>query len=156
MYRKSIETVFIINGRELFKEIRKSCKRCRYLLKRTLEVEMGSINKYQLIIAPAFYSCMIDLCGPFIAHSAHNMRSTIKIWFCVFVCITTGAVRINTMEKYDTPSFIYAFERFSSYVAYPQYLLIDPGSQLVKGCNDMKLNFSDLKAQLYLNKKWFF
>jgi len=49
-------------------------------------------------------------------------------------------------------SFIQSFIRFScevGYVGYPKMLLLDEGSQLVKGCGDMKLNFYDIKHQLH-------
>ena len=46
-------------------------------------------------------------------------------------------------------SFIYAFIRFSSDVGYPKLVHIDEGSQLVKGCQMMQLDFIDLKAKLH-------
>ena len=53
------------------------------------------------------------------------------------------------MEDYCTASFIQAFIRFSCEVGYPKILLIDEGSQLVKGCQDMRLNFRDTQHQLH-------
>ena len=53
----------IIEGRELVKKFRKSCKRCRYLEKKNIKVLMGPVSKYNLNIAPAFYISQIDIFG---------------------------------------------------------------------------------------------
>ena len=34
------------------------------------------------------------------------MRATVKIWFVVFCCCTTGATHINVMENYSTEAFL--------------------------------------------------
>ena len=52
------------------------------------------------------------------------------------------------MEDYSTESFILAFVRFSCKVGYPRKLLPDAGSQLVKGCESMKIVFSDVRSKL--------
>ena len=55
------------------------------------------------------------------------------------------------MDSYDSNSFILAFARFSCEVGYPKILLLDEGSQLIKGCKNMKLNFQDVRHQLHVN-----
>ena len=57
------------------------------------------------------------------------------------------------MENYSTASFIQAFIRLSCEVGYPKILLIDEGSQLMKGCEEMQFNFRDAQKNLYLNKQ---
>ena len=52
-------------------------------------------------------------------------------------------------EDYSTSSFILAFIRFSCKVGYPKKLLPDAGSQLVKGCQTMKIKCSDLSNKLH-------
>ena len=133
------------------KQIKKWCERCRYLLKRCINVAMGSVLKYNSKIAPPFYISQDDLEGPFKAHSPHNKRATIKIWLAVFCCSTTSTTNIKLMDNYDSNSFILAFTRFSCEVGYPKILLLDEGSQLIKGCKNMKLNFQDIRHQLNVN-----
>ena len=55
------------------------------------------------------------------------------------------------MDTYDSNSFILAFTRFSCEVGYPKILLVDEGSQLIKGCKNMKLNFQDIRHQPHVN-----
>ena len=144
-----LKKVFIIEGREVVKNVKKSCERCRYLAKKTIDVAMGPLSKYNLTIAPSFYVTQIDLAGPFKAYCQHNRRSTIKIWLIVFCCTTTSATKIKVMEDYSTKAFIQTFSRFACDVGYPKVVLIDEGSQLVRGCQMMKLDFLDAKFKLH-------
>ena len=56
------------------------------------------------------------------------------------------------MDDYSVTSFIQSFIRFSCEAGYPKKLLSDEGSQLVKGCETMKLSFTDIKNQLHHQK----
>ena len=139
----------IFGGRSIVCDFRADCPRCRFLEKRRVQVAMGPIPDDQLCVAPAFYNSQVDLCGPFKAFSSANKRATVKIWFCVFVCCTTGAVDLKVLEDYSTRSFVQAFTRFSCKVGYPRKLLPDAGSQLIKGCESTTLVFSDIQSQLH-------
>ena len=46
------QKVYVIEGWSLMKQLRKRCERCRYLLKRCINVAMGPISKYKLIAPP--------------------------------------------------------------------------------------------------------
>ena len=151
--RYTMKYAFIIEGRELVKQIKKNCIRCKILLKRTLNVSMGPVSSHNLTIAPAFYITQTDIAGPFKAYTPHNKRVTVKIWHVIFCCTTTSTISMKVMEDYCTASFIQAFIRFSCEVGYPKILLIDEGSQLVKGCQDMRLNFRDTQHQLHKNQR---
>ena len=153
MWRYVLMEVYIIEGRDLVKKLKKCCERCRYLNLKTIEVAMGPLPEYQFTIAPSFYVTQMDIAGPFKSYCQHNRRSTIKIWLLVFCCTTTSAIKIKIMEDYSTLAFVHAFIRFSSDAGYPKKLLIDEGSQLVKGCESMKLDFHDIKQQIYRDVK---
>ena len=150
VWRYVLKSAYIIDGKELVRSFRQDCTRCRYLAKRTVDVVMGPVSKVNLMLAPAFYISQVDICGPMKAYSVHNLRSTINVWFLVFCCCTTGAVSVKVMEKYSTSAFMSGFIRFSCSVGYPKMLLPDEGSQLVKGCKEMQLSFSDIKQQLHV------
>ena len=119
------------------------------LIKKTIDVAMGPVSNNNLCIAPAFFISQVDLFGPFCSYSNVNKRASIKIWFVIFCCCSTGAVDLKIMEDYSTSSFILAFIRFSCKVGYPKKLMPDAGSQLVKGCQSMTIKFSDIKHQLH-------
>ena len=53
------------------------------------------------------------------------------------------------MEDYTSYSFIQAFIRLSCEVGYPKTLLIDSGSQVTSSCENMTIDFQDVKSRLY-------
>ena len=53
------------------------------------------------------------------------------------------------MENYSTESFLCGFIRFACRVGYPETLMPDAGSQLIKGCKEMELEFHDIKQTLH-------
>lgn len=146
--RYVLKKTYIIEGRLLAKMIKSSCQRCKFLSKRTVDIAMGPISRCNITIAPAFFYTQVDLSGPYQCYSPLHKRSTAKLWLVVFCCCSTSAVKIKVMDDYGTTSFILAFNRFSCDHGYPKRLLCDEGSQLIKACKEMKLDFLDLKTQL--------
>ena len=140
VFRYVLQIVFIIDGRDLIKLVRKRCERCRYIAKQTINVEMGPISDQKLNIAPPFYSTQVDLCEPFTVFSNFHKRTTVKIWMVIFCCTTTSATKIKIMDDYSTSAFILSFTRLASEVGYPKFLLPDEESQLVKGCSTLTLS----------------
>ena len=151
MLRQTLNIAHIIGGRHLVKSVKRISKKCRIINKNSIDVIMGPLRDVNLCIAPAFYASQIDIFGPYKSFSNANKRATIKIWFLILCCCSTGAVDIRLMEDYSTDSFVLSFIRFSCHYGYPKYLLPDPGSQLVKGCEDMTYSFTDLKQKLYID-----
>ena len=98
VYRYVLQIAHINEGRSLVNMIKDDCVRCRYLKKRALEVAMGPKSGDNLCIAPPFYVTQVDIVGPFQSYSNVNERASIKVWFVVFVCCTTGAVDLRVTE----------------------------------------------------------
>ena len=139
---------YILGGRDLVKAIQKDCTRCRILHKKGVSVAMGPVGDENLKVAPPFYFTQVDICGHFDAYSPANKRATLKAWLVVFCCTTTGTVDCRVLEDYSTDSFLLSFSRFACRFGYPKMVLPDEGSQLVKGCKDVKISFSDLSSRL--------
>ena len=151
--RYTLDYAYILGGRDLVSLVRKECVRCKFLQKKTISVSMGPVSDHSLTIAPAFYVSQADIVGPFKAYSSHNKRTTIKIYMLVFCCSTTSTTNIKVMEDYSTTSFVQAFIRLACEVGYPKILLIDEGSQLVKGCEQSRFNYRDTEQILYKNSQ---
>ena len=149
VHRYVLKKAHIIEGRDVVKRIKKSCHRCRYIAKKTIEVIMGPVSQHNLVIAPAFFATQVDLAGPFKSYSPSNKRATVKIWFAVFCCATTGTTNLKVMDDYSSQAFLLAFIRLSCEVGYPKVLLIDSGSQLTSSCENMKISYQDIKAKIY-------
>ena len=149
VYRYVLRECYILDGRNLVKMFRKNCERCRYLAKRTIEVEMGPVSGQNLTIAPAFYITQVDIAGPFKCYSSHNKRAKTNVYFLVFCCSTTSSVSIKIMGDYSAKSFLLAFSRFGCEVGFPKILVSDKGSQLLKGYEDMRISFTDIRKKLH-------
>ena len=113
-------TAYIIGGRTLVKNIKRECIQRRILHKKEVHVAMGCVGETNLTVAPPFYLCQIDICGPFNAYSPANKRATVKIWLVVFCCTVTEAVDSRIMENYTADAFMLAFIRFACRVGYPK------------------------------------
>ena len=146
--RKINSIAYVIGGRGLVRLIKDSCTKCRKLWKEEVKIAMGPKDASNLCVAPAFYNTQVDVVGHFDSYSNANKRAKLKIWFCVFCCSTTGAVDCKIMDDYSTEAFILAFIRFACRFGYPGNLYPDAGSQLLKGCKDMRISFSDVKYKL--------
>ena len=129
------QILYVIKGGNLVRAIREDCQQCRRILKKAMQEKMGEIPLEKLIISPAFYAVQIDHCGPFLAYSKHNQRSTITIDALVITCINTSAVSINALETLEAPSIIKSLLRHSCRYGYPYVGFIDQGPGLVKACN---------------------
>ena len=146
--QKSREVAYILQGESLAAEITERCPRCIRSRADKLQVEMGKIHSNRLAIASPFYYSQCDIFGPLTAICEHNHRSTVKVYGLVFKCTSSLAVSVHCMQSYSTDSFLSAFVRFSSLHGYPKKLFIDEGSQLVKGCKEMKIALSDFLKPL--------
>lgn len=79
-HRKILKYVHILGARDLIKFIQNSCERCKYNLKKTIDVSMGPVFKSCLTIAPAFYTTLVVLAQPFKSYSFINKRgATLEI-----------------------------------------------------------------------------
>ena len=70
---------YIIEGRDIVRMIRKSCPRCRFLRKRTIDVEMRPVSNHRLTTAPAFYATafyatQVDISRPSKAYLPHKKK----------------------------------------------------------------------------------
>ena len=145
---ESRHIAYILNGRELSKEIRAACPSCRKFKAKLLEAEMGPIHKNRLTIAPPFYYCQLDLMGPFLAYCEHNHRSSVKVWGLVCRDPASAATACYAMTKYNTDAFLQAFQRFVHRYCYPKKVYIDPGAQLIKGVTKSQFSMADITRTL--------
>ena len=146
--RESRYIAYILGGRDLAIEVREACVFCRRYKARMVKSEMGKIHETRLTIAPVFWNVQIDIMGPFLANCEHNHRSTVKIWGLVFKDPGSGAVYTHVMQGYDAPAFVLAYTRFACRFGHPYQIYIDEGSQLIKGCRDMEICWTDISKTL--------
>ena len=146
--RRVKEFAYVAGIKYIAEIFRKSCKKCRVMAKRTIEVGFGPLSEFQLNIAPAFYVTQADIMGPFKAYQI-NVRATMKIWFAVFVCAVTCTVDIQVLEFYSSGSFVSALIRFASRNGYPKVMLPDQGSNIENAIHDVEIDWIDVKGRLH-------
>ena len=145
---ESRSIMFIFQGRNLANQVREGCQECRVFKLRLMEVEMAPLDSSRLTIAPPFFISQVDLAGPFMAHSEHNLRAVVKVWLCVFKCTTSCAVTAHVITKYTTAAVLSAYTRFAKSYGHPGMLLIDQGTQLMAACDKMQVSVLDLSDAL--------
>ena len=145
---ESRSILHVLQGRNLANQVREACQECRVYKLKLMEVEMSPISSYRLTIAPPFYISQVDLAGPFLAHSEHNLRAIVKIWLTVFKCTTTCSVTAHVITKYSAAAVLSAYTRFAKSYGHPGLLLIDQGTQLMAACDKMELSIYDLASTL--------
>ena len=124
--------------------------------KKFLEVSMGPIGQEQLMLAPPFYTTMMDLFGPvesYVPGFERNTRSRkvleSKMYVMVSVCITTKIVNLQILEGKKAHNIIDGFTRLCAEVGVPTAVHVDEDSGAMAGFRDAELEFRDLKHQLH-------
>ena len=145
--------VFPINNpRRIIQEVRRNCPRCRMLLKKTLELEMGNHPQSRYQIVPAFYHSMCDIVYGFKSKPFRNSRSTrsqpeVKIYALVIVCLLSSATSILVLEGLETQDVVMALERHSGRHGVPSCLFVDQGTQLTS-LDKVEFTLRDANHQL--------
>ena len=77
----------------------------------------------------------VEFFGPF---EVKFLRRTLKIWCCLFTCLTTRAVHIEVAQSLDTESCIAAVTKFIARRGYPSTIISDNGTNFVGAANELK------------------
>ena len=113
--KEVLKEVMVHEGlRRVVNRIKKDCTLCRIMEKKTMEVEMASHPRARTIIAPPFYSSMIDITFRFKGQPFKRSRSSIKVYVLICVCLVTGATSIMAMEGLETQDVVSALEQHVS------------------------------------------
>ena len=119
----------------------------RIILKKTVELEMSCHPEPRTILAPPFYSVMLDIAYGFPGVPYKNARKSIKVCALVFVCLMSGATNILALEGIETQDVAQALERHSFTHGVPADVYVDQGTQL-KALEHAKLSIRDLTIQV--------
>ena len=120
---------WILGATPLVKKVIKHCVACRRrdaqpCCQQEADLPLDRVTPYE----PAFTSVGVDYFGPF---AVKRGRGWEKRYGCMFTCLTTRAVHIETADTLDTDSFINCFYRFMARRGEPRLLRSDNGSNFV-------------------------
>ena len=106
VWRYILKLGYIMQSRDLVKNVKKNRERCRYLRKRAINIEVGPVSSRSLRIEPVFYATQVDLWG----YSLHNKRTTIKIWLAVYCCMSTSTTLKSRKTIVQQHSYCHLFD----------------------------------------------
>ena len=131
--------VWVIQGRRIVKKIVYRCVTCRKLRKKKLDQIMGDLPDCRITPNPAFSYTAVDLFGPIAIRGEVNKRSRMKVWGCVFSCLSSRAIYVDVARDYGTEGFLLVYRRFQAIRGSPILMFSDEGTHFVGASNELKL-----------------
>ena len=158
--RVSLEHVHILQGMTLYKELSLECIRCNMRRKRFMEIKMGGVKPEQITIAPPFWTCQIDLFGPYRIFVPGHERATrnkrlldCQVWILAIVCPTSRLVNLQVVEKTDAGGILCGLTRLACEVGLPKYIFCDQDSGIMAALRNAEVTLRDLQLKLYREKE---
>ena len=107
--------------------------KCNYCYRETvqlLEQRMGSLPERRVpeeeCLAAVFRNTGVDFFGPMLVK---ERRSEVKVYGCLFTCMSTRACHLELVDDLSTDHFIMAFKRFIVRRGRPQSIHSDNGTE---------------------------
>jgi hypothetical protein len=120
------------DARRVISAIKKSCSKCRLLLKQVVGLELADLHPMRTTIAPPFYAIQIDIAMGFKARPTNDSRKSFTAHALVAVCLLTSATSIMVLDGLTTQTVVMALERHASRYGMPAHIFVDAGTQLEK------------------------
>ncbi|XP_067208500.1 uncharacterized protein [Linepithema humile] len=145
---------WILDGRNQVRKVVRTCVRCFRFNPNTVEYKMGNLPVARVRGTPPFTNTGIDFCGPFfIKERKYRNRTRIKVYVCVFICMSIKAIHIEVVSDLSSGGFLAALRRFTARRGLPEHIYSDNGSNFVGANNQLKeiyvlLNSEDHKERI--------
>ena len=121
-----------------------NCVTCRRLRGQTSVQKMSDLPIDRLTRSNPFDFCGIDFFGPF---SVKSRRSTLKMYGCLFTCLYSRAVHVETCSSLSTDSFLLALRRFIALRGPIVHIRCDRGTNFVGASNELKLEIEQMSCE---------
>ncbi|XP_014226437.1 uncharacterized protein LOC106652156 [Trichogramma pretiosum] len=100
---------------------------------------MADLPESRVDNAGLFYHTGVDYFGPlYIKEKKLKNRNKVKVYGCVFVCMSIRVVHIEIVSDLSTEAFLAAFRRFVSHHGNPTHMYSDNGSNFVGANNHLR------------------
>ncbi|XP_018359718.1 PREDICTED: uncharacterized protein LOC108758967 [Trachymyrmex cornetzi] len=127
------------DGRNQVRKIIRSCTRCVRFAAKTIEYKMGNLPASRVRAAIPFTQTGVDFCGPFyIKERKFRNRTRIKVYVCVFVCMSIKAIHLEVVSDLTSEGFLAALRRFAARRGVPEHIYSDNGTNFIGANNDLK------------------
>lgn len=142
------------DARRIITAIKKSCSKCRILLKQVVGLELADIHPMRTTIAPPFYAVQMDIAMGFKARPTNDSRKSFTAHALVIVCLLTSATSIMVIDGLTTQTVVMALERHASRYGMPAHVFVDSGTQLEK-LKDTHFSLREINGLESHGKKFF-
>ena len=133
------ERYHVLGGRQLSRNVCKTCVTCRKAAARVQTQLMGQLPAARTTPSPPFETTGIDYAGPFTLKKGHTRKPVlVKAYLAIFICFSTKAVHLEVVSDLTTAAFLATLKRFISRRGLPQAIHTDNGSNFVGARNDLQ------------------
>jgi len=130
---------WLTDGRNQVRKIVRKCIRCFRFNADTIQYKMGNLPAVRVRAAIPFAHTGVDFCGPFfIKEKKFRNRKRIKVYICIFVCLSVKALHLEIVSDLASEGFIAALRRFASRRGLPEHIYSGNGSNFVGANNKLK------------------
>lgn len=134
------QTYYIPAVKKLLKFISRTCPTCRRSNNQAAQQQLGLLPSFRTTPAvSAFTHTGIDFAGPFVMKEG-SVRKPIKlkIYICLFICLKTKALHIETCRTLETNEFMSKFQKFCNLRGTPLEVFTDNGMNFVGAANELQ------------------
>ncbi|XP_039309666.1 uncharacterized protein LOC120358695 [Solenopsis invicta] len=130
---------WLVDGRNQVRKIVRACVRCFRFEAKAIEYRMGNLPAARVREAIPFANTGIDFCGPFyIKEKKYRNRARVKVYVCVFICMSVKAMHLEIVSDLSTDGFLAALRRFAARRGLPQHVYSDNGTNFIGANNQLK------------------
>ena len=139
--------------RRVISMVKRSCSKCRLILKQVVGAELADIHSLRTTVAPPFYAVMMDIAMGFKAKPTKDHRKCFTANALVIVCLLTSATSILVLDGLETQAVVSAMERHASRYGVPAHVFVDAGTQLEK-LRDTEFSLRDMAGRIATGKRF--
>lgn len=130
---------WILSLRSLLRSRIHLCRPCFRLSAQPSQPEMAGLPANRVTCSSAFAEVMTDFAGPFTTKETTRRSSPRhRSYLCLFICMYSKAVHLETVSELSTEAFMNAFHRFVSRRSLPMHIYSDCGRNYVGAARHLK------------------
>ncbi|XP_018307413.1 uncharacterized protein [Mycetomoellerius zeteki] len=139
---------WVFDGRNQVRKVIRTCVRCFRFDSNNVQPKMGNLPAVRVSEAIPFSNTGIDFCGPFyIKERKFRNKTRIKVYVCIFVCMSVKAVHLEIVSDLTTDGFLAALRRFAARRGLPEHIYSDNGTNFVGASNQLKEVYALLNSE---------
>jgi len=129
------------------------CKQSRALYLKYRYPLSPKLPSFRTTFVAPFSACGVDLAGPFVVLKD---TSRLKVWICLFTCLTTRAIYLVLLHDLRASTFLRALRELCSRHSTPLIMVSDNATNFVPVSQILEKIRTELKDLLPLSTEWRF